>query len=572
MTSAPRLVAILATIALGVGVAWLASGRARTAPVNDLCVPCSVQPAPVQPALLTFFQPDKKAPADPQRPYVGFRACLQCHDSGAKGKTILPGGIELDLMDEQWVLYKEFPIWAQKDKHGQAFAVLLNERSKTIGKLMGSAAVHRDPRCLACHTGYPQSQMVTHKDGLVDADLAKDLDVNLGVSCEGCHGASGDLKVDGKVVRAGWKDPHQVAPTMPYEKTKPWRFLSPEVKRDEYGFNDVRTPAAKAKLCASCHVGDVECGRVVTHEMYAAGHPPLPGFELETFVAQMPRHWAELTSKDPKVQEHFVKHTSDPLYQEKTYKKDSLHRTRSLLAGAAAAAGEYLRLTAQLADENVKGREWPELAVFDCYACHHELKSAGWRQARKPPLGVPGRPALQDWPFVLARIALKDDVDGKLADVRKALAGQPFGAGKDVAKSAQTAAAWFDAKALELQKRPVSTQEGTMLLKQIASVGAEEPLDYDSARQLAWAFQVIAGDLNSNDADAKKATTLVAEMDKKLLLLDLRSGRKAATAVPGDKKDRETIEVDLGVVLPLISSYDPAQFQARFKEIAALLK
>ena len=30
---------------------------------------------------------------------------------------------------------------------------------------------------------------------------------------------------------------------------------------------------------------------MVTHEMYAAGHPPLPGFEIATFCSQMPPHW-----------------------------------------------------------------------------------------------------------------------------------------------------------------------------------------------------------------------------------------------------------------------------------------
>ena len=32
-------------------------------------------------------------------------------------------------------------------------------------------------------------------------------------------------------------------------------------------------------MCLSCHLGNAREGRVVTHEMYAAGHPPLPGFE-----------------------------------------------------------------------------------------------------------------------------------------------------------------------------------------------------------------------------------------------------------------------------------------------------
>ena len=41
--------------------------------------------------------------------------------------------------------------------------------------------------------------------------------------------------------------------------------------------------SSRAKLCSACHVGNVEDGKLVTHEMYAAGHPPLPGIEIVAF-------------------------------------------------------------------------------------------------------------------------------------------------------------------------------------------------------------------------------------------------------------------------------------------------
>ena len=40
-----------------------------------------------------------------------------------------------------------------------------------------------------------------------------------------------------------------------------------------------------AEVCLSCHVGNAQQGKVVTHEMFAAGHPPISGFEIETFPA-----------------------------------------------------------------------------------------------------------------------------------------------------------------------------------------------------------------------------------------------------------------------------------------------
>jgi hypothetical protein len=111
-------------------------------------------------------------------------------------------------------------------------------------------------------------------------------------------------------------------------------------------------------------------------------------------------------------------------------------------------------------------------------------------------------------------------------------------------------------------------------LGEIAAVAGAETLDYDSARILAWAFQVVQSDLKTKQPNYDKVQKVLDPLGKDMLLLNLRGGRKAATAVPSDKghEERKTIEVDLELVLPRISDYQPAAFQARFKEIASLLK
>jgi hypothetical protein len=520
--------------------------------------------------------------ASPMRAYAGFRTCLQCHNSGITGQVDLPGGVKLDLMKEQWILYREFSIWSKDDKHGQAYTVLHNPRSQAMGKRLGVAEIHRDPRCLACHTGFPLAQIPLEKDGLAERGYAKNLDVNLGVSCEGCHGPSGDQRSDNRVVAKGWLDAHQIQPALPYDKTKPWRFLAPKEKSVAHGFYDVRSPAERAKLCASCHVGDVERGRMVTHEMFAAGHPPLPGFEMETFADQMPRHWVEFSAKAPQVQDLFLRFTADPLYQKQIYQKKDLHRTRAMLAGALATSAQYLRNAGQLAEKAVKSPmthpEWPELAVFDCYACHHDLKRSGWRAQRKPRLGAPGRPTLQEWPFVLARFALMAngttaaEIDAQLADVRTALTGQPFGEASEIAKATPRAAAWFLEKSLELEQKPVTQKDGIGLLKRLAITGADEVHDYDSARQILWAFQIVSRDLQGDYPHAKLITANLDSLGKDLFFLNLRHGRKSLTAIPGEKEERVTIETDLQAILPRIANYDPAPFRACFKSISALLQ
>src|SRR5690606_29164512 len=133
--------------------------------------------------------------------------------------------------------------------------------------------------CLACHSGFPLHD-VEIKGGLIDPSLTKDSHNRLvwGVSCEACHGASRDGQVEGRHF-PGWLEHHR----------KPgWVNKPAKEKQEEFGYYDIRSPLAKARMCVSCHVGNAEEGRVVTHEMYAAGHPPLPNFELETFLQQMP--------------------------------------------------------------------------------------------------------------------------------------------------------------------------------------------------------------------------------------------------------------------------------------------
>lgn len=526
--------------------------------------------------------------SQPQRAYLGFRSCLRCHNSGISGVSVpLPGGGTLNLADNQWVLYREYPIWQAKDKHGQAYTVLLNDRSRRMGEILGVREINRDRRCLACHTGYPIDQMPTDDKGLVSKELSQSLDVNLGVSCEGCHGPAGDVQQNGRVVTAGWMSLHQIQPVMPYEQTKPWRFLSPQTKRDKFGFYDVRSPASKARLCASCHVGSVKEGRVVTHEMYAAGHPPLPGFEIETFIAQMPKHWRTLSEKAEQVRAEFLKHTQDPLYRQTEFSIQNLSRTNSLLVGALVSLSESLKLTAQLADDTASGPvtkpEWPELAQFDCFACHHELQEPAWRRMRKPPVGTPGRPPFREWTTVLAQLAVRTAgaslaevpndarLDARMTPLRQTMSVQPFGVRSELVTRASAAAEWANSLAEELQRKPLTPDDGRAVLRDIAELATSQLSDYDSARQLVWAFRIIHDELKGQGAPLDDEITQRLAAFDDMFLLDLRTGRKSATLIPGEQQARTVLEVDLSRTLPPIAHYDPHRFQQQFRKLAELL-
>ena len=60
----------------------------------------------------------------------------------------------------------------------------------------------------------------------------------------------------------------------------------------------------RTEVCSSCHIGDAvpEKHRFVTHDMYAAGHPPLPPFETAAFCNMFPRHWQLMNEKTPEMQ------------------------------------------------------------------------------------------------------------------------------------------------------------------------------------------------------------------------------------------------------------------------------
>src|SRR5262249_59421636 len=131
-----------------------------------------------------------------------------------------------------------------------------------------------------------------------------------------------------------------------------------------------------ARLCASCHVGNTAEGKVVTHAMYAAGHPPLPGVEIATFSDAMPRHWQYLKEKKPAVQQMLNVDSGTAAFEQTKLVAVSgvllLREAMNLLGSQAAPA-------TQDADPR---NTWPELAQFDCSACHPELKKPNWRHHR----------------------------------------------------------------------------------------------------------------------------------------------------------------------------------------------
>lgn len=520
---------------------------------------------------------DKPAPA---RTFLGATECVKCHFSGLpKAEDANSAALEVlgftGLANDSWVLLDELKTWANQDKHAQAFTSLLNERSQRMGKLLGVEEIHRDKRCLACHTGYPLAAMGGDPH-LMPAKLVENLKVSQGVSCEGCHAPSGDVTTEaGKV--SGWY--------MPHAQKEPWRFLSEKDKSEKFGFTSIRSASARARMCLSCHLGNAGEGKIVTHEMYAAGHPPLPGFELASFAAQMPKHWRDFVKKPDDVQKEFLEKSAEDSYARSSFKPDNLHETNSVLVAALVSFSENVKLTAALADEQSKTPvakpDWPELAQFECFACHHDLKDRSWRQ-RRTLRGTPGRPLLRAWPITLATLSVKQaGADTKQFEslwqpVEKLLNEQPFGRRERWNEATVPLTKWLDELAVSLERKPLARDAGLPLLREIAAVAESDLWDYDSARQLAWAAQVLRRELASERSDEPLRTRVAAlepELTdiEQLFVLNLIDGRAAQQKLPGSTKSREVKEIDLEKTLPPIADYDAVTFRDKFRKLSGKL-
>jgi hypothetical protein len=540
------------------------------------------------------------------RAVLGAQACFACHSQGTSSYAIDPEVIRIvgseflnRAVHDNWVLGNEFVTWGGQDRHAQAYTTLLGERSQRMGKTLGIADVSRDVRCLACHASVPAASL-QHEGFTLEASYfaggRTDSRISQGVSCEACHGAAGAAADAG---RAGWIDVHVAKDT--------WRYLAPDEKQSAHGFYDVRTPSSRMRLCLSCHLGDADQGRLVTHAMYAAGHPPLPGFELKSFADMLPPHWRELgggeAAEPPRarpetllgkkpgtITTEFLGATADPYFKGLREKQpeyfasivddygESFAASRSIAVGALVACAENAALTKALASESnspllpAEGR-WPELAQFECAACHHELRDASWRQ-RQPRIAAPGRPLLRDWSSPLARAvvaALASDeaasLDGMLRQVQQAGAAKPFGDADALAPLLSLVEQRLNDQATLVESQPFTRTDALALLRSVAQVGSESALEYDAARQLVWAFREVLDEVDSQGAWTAVRGPL-NELEQSFVLDLAARGvrRKVQIETPGDTRD--AFEIDLAQVLPRLAEHAAESVRKSFEELA----
>ncbi len=224
--------------------------------------------------------------------------------------------------------------WQARDPHTQAYdalklplAIAMMARLNVPKPSGGLLKATEYDRCLACHTD-PQ---LVGRPGVPEAALAQ------GIGCESCHGHAERYLRD----HTTWRTPAERAAG--YAAT---------------GMAPLYDLGRRAAACAGCHVGaPAEVGgsavpRDMNHDMIAAGHPRLDGFDFAEAQLRLTPHWSEKYRTRP---------GQPPRGPDAAW--------RMWLVGRAACGEASARLLADRAAHGV----WPELAESDCRGCHHAI-------------------------------------------------------------------------------------------------------------------------------------------------------------------------------------------------------
>jgi hypothetical protein len=475
-------------------------------------------------------------PAPPAFPLVSTQDCFNCHFTDARREAF--------AQSRDFCNIETAAIWQHEDKHSQSLALLVTgEGRKLTERIIGASLadvlrfeisppdpaapqtiVVRDvgfaappdgpareaydrhvatlKQCFACHA--PIGERVGA--GKPEPSIEN------GVSCQVCHGAGG-----------AYETVHQ----------KPqWRLVTAQDKEQRFGLRDVRHPVARIQLCASCHVGTRRrewsfsgepTERFIRHEWYALGHPPLPGLEYVTFAAQQPAHWRTVQEKlyrpeafryyrpdadrtDAENYARFVLRADDVKLAESylaanpgSFSPDpgsDMARAKDVLISGLGVLATYAELVGAAQVEGARGG--PEFAVYDCTACHHELRSDFPTASRVRRPGAPGRPPPALWTLALARLGAaqaRADIEPAIAELNASFAARPFGDPERMRAAAGALArqCWTAAKTLAGQS--VDRAAAEQLLAQLVHPQHDVDRDYHAARQYAWAIREVIKDL-----------------------------------------------------------------------------
>jgi hypothetical protein len=286
--------------------------------------------------------------------------------------------------------------------------------------------------CLTCHAGIQvDSQASPLSLGRPWEEFAGDrLSISSGsIGCEACHGRGSEYLTK------------HLAPD--------WLTYS-SLKKQADGFKDLENSAVAAQVCLSCHLGSPSESKVVTHEMYAAGHPPLPPFDLAKFLDETcKKHWMDLNTKSASMakgdgvpderrieylRQHFQSSKDSSLSQMDQEIHEHFRKTQQSRVGqvmASLMSQDLMHFNAE--NQMLHG----DYGVYDCVGCHQTLYKQV-RGAHSIPDRVPGRPLGLMWTRPVAS-NLNSPALYQIAEFQKLLDRElnstPFGSAENLKKA-----------------------------------------------------------------------------------------------------------------------------------------
>jgi hypothetical protein len=149
---------------------------------------------------------------------------------------------------------------------------------------------------------------------------------------------------------------------------------------------------------------------------------------------------------------------------------------------------------------------FPELALYDCHACHRSMKSVQWRRLPRYGNARPGKPFVNDGTFVMI-LTLTRAISPSDADSMASALTSLHVAGDNTVAAIQKAAGNLDSifatGPSKLSDRSVRMSE-RQFLEEILQAGADgEFLDDVSAEQAVMAVQMLAFELNDSALQAE---------------------------------------------------------------------
>jgi hypothetical protein len=360
-----------------------------------------------------------------------FMGVGSCSSSNCHGSSVPRAGSN--------IAQNEYIIWLKHDRHSKAFDALLSADGKIIAHHLGIESAEKSNDCLVCHsTKLPSANSAGEKFRAED-----------GVSCESCHGSS-----------EKWLQPHAESGAT-------------HERNISSGLTDLNSISAQASTCAHCHLGTGD-GQI-THRLYGAGHPRLR-FELDTYLALMPRHWV--------VDQDYIS------------RKGAYSSGSGWLQGQLGLALEQAKLLLHIKSSD---SDWPDFSRFYCYSCHHSLSAKEFRNHEYG--SSPGIPSPNISSLLFASVALAELAPNESKAFRKAVEEISQSPNMDE-QTVQLAINQIQKELIPAaQKLSITIEQRKAVLRSlISATNSWSILHYEQAEQLAMAAGALLNGVPGNYA------------------------------------------------------------------------